>query len=725
MQKSLILLFLINILFLTAQEEKSKGHYNETPFKQLNEELPTPNMFRTGSGAPGPNYYQQQADYVMDIRLDEEKDIIYGDQIVTYSNNSPDTLEYLWIQLDQNMRAQNSPSRIIGEEKVITRPLTIAEYSAKFREPAFDGGFKLEVLQDSKGKDLKFIVNQTMMRIDLEQPLAPNQQFSFRIKWWYNINNYMIEGGRSGYELMNDGNKIYVIAQFFPRMAVYNDVEGWQNMQFWGRSEFALPFGNYEVNITVPADHILNGTGQLMNEKEVLTAEQQKRLAQAWKNYTTPVMIVNEAEAAITEKGRSKKQKTWKFKAENVRDFAFSSSRKFIWDAMAVKMKERDVIAMSLYPREANPLWEEYSTRTVAHTLKEYSRMTFDYPYHKAISVSAEYQGMEYPMICWNYGRPNEKGEIPDRTKYGMISVIIHEIGHNYFPMIVNSDERQWTWMDEGLNTFLQYTTEQNFKNSFPNEVFPEGFDNYPSRRGSPRDIVDYMSMNQDYIMPIMTQGDHVYDFGANSYAKPATGLVILRNTVMGTELFDHAFRTYANRWKFKHPTPADFFRSMEDASAVDLDWFWRGWFYTTWYVDIGIKDVKTFQLGTMEYENQLLIKFVESNGEVKPESLEKLKEMVDYDSTLTAVERSKLKNPLYFYQVEFEKPGKMLMPLIVDFEFEDGSHQEIRYPYMTWRLNENGINKFYGFEKPLKRITVDPKEETSDIDTENNTWEL
>lgn len=725
MYKYLFLLCLFLSAVLKPQEVKNKGHYNETPFKQLHEELPTPNMFRTGAGAPGPAYYQQQADYKMDIRIDEENDILYGEQTVTYTNNSPDTLEYLWVQMDQNKRAADSPSRIIGEEKVIQRPLTVEEYSAKFREPAFDGGFKLEMLKNAAGRDLKFIVNQTMLRIDLDKPMAPGEKFVFRMKWWYNINNYMIEGGRSGYELMKDGNKIYVIAQFFPRMAVYNDVEGWQNMQFWGRSEFALPFGNYEVNITVPADHVLNGTGRIINEAEVLTAEQQNRMAAAWKSYKDPVMIVTEAEAEKNEKGRAKTTTTWKFKAENVRDFAFSSSRKFIWDAMAVKMSDKDVIAMSLYPREANPLWEEYSTRAVAHTLKEYSRMTFDYPYHKAISVSAEYQGMEYPMICWNYGRPNEKGEIPDRTKYGMISVIIHEIGHNYFPMIVNSDERQWTWMDEGLNTFLQYVTEQNFRNSFPEEVFPTGFDNYPSRRGAPRDIVDYMSMNQDFLMPIMTQGDHVYDFGANAYSKPATGLVILRNTVMGEELFDHAFRIYSNRWKFKHPTPADFFRSMEDASAVDLDWFWRGWFYTTWYVDIGIKNVKQYQLSQMKYEGENLLQFIEANNELKPESFEKMKEMAAHDASLPANVKKQLKNPLYFYEVEFEKPGNMLMPLLVKFEFEDGSVQEIRYPYMTWRLSEAGISKFYGFEKKLMKITVDEKLETADIDVSNNVFEL
>lgn len=718
-------LFAFLMISVYAQEDKSKGHYDESPFKQLKEELPTPNMFRTASGAPGPAYYQQQADYKMDIRLDEDKDVIYGDETITYTNNSPDTLSYLWVQLDQNRRAADSPTHMLYHEKVNTKPMTLAHYSQQYREPLFDGGFKLELLQDSEGKDLKFIVNQTMMRIDLEEPLAPQQKTSFRIKWNYNINNYRKagQGGRSGFELMDDGNKIYVVAQFFPRMAVYNDVEGWQNMQFWGRSEFALPFGSYDVSISVPEDHVLNATGKLMNEKEVLSTEQYQRMQKARKSYDKPIMIVNEVEATKAEKSKKTKLKTWRFYADNVRDFAFSSSRKFIWDAMAVKMKNKDVMAMSLYPREANPLWEDYSTRTVAHTLREYSNLTFDYPYHKAISVSAEDQGMEYPMICWNWGRPNEQGVVSDRVKYGMIAVIIHEIGHNYFPMIVNSDERQWTWMDEGLNTFMQYTAEQNFRNFFPDEVFPEGFDNFPSRRGAPKDIVEYMSMSQDVLAPIMTQGDHVYNFGANAYGKPGTALVILRNTVMGKELFDHAFRTYANRWKFKHPTPADFFRTMEDASAMDLDWFWRGWFYTTWYVDMGIKQVTPYYLTSVEVAGEKAVQFTPKTSEIDPEAFKKLKELKKLDSQLEPEIRKNMKNPTYFYEVVYDRPGKLIMPLLVTFEFEDGTQKEIRYPYMMWRLNETEFTKFYGFEQPVKKITIDAKEETADINLENNTW--
>ncbi len=708
-------LFLILPILFFAQE---KGHYDESPYKQLKQELATPNMFRTASGAPGPNYYQQQADYKMQIRLDEDQNRIFGDETITYTNNSPDKLDYLWVQLDQNRRAENSPTREIYPDKMPLHPMTIEQFTKKYRLPNFPGGFHVDLVQDNKGNDLKVLVNMTMMRIDLPKPLQPGEKTSFRIKWWYNINNYLDGGGRSGYEHFDkDGNNVYVIAQFFPRMAVYNDVEGWQNMQFWGRSEFALPFGDYDVEITVPADHILNGTGKLQNPKEVLTKEEYNRFQKAWKTYDNPVVIVTENEARVKETKKSKDTKTWKFKAENVRDFGFSTSRKFIWDAFAVKLGGKDVLAMSLYPKEGNPLWGEYSTRVVAHTLKEYSKMTFDYPYHKAISVHAKDQGMEYPMICWNYGRPNEDGTYSDRIKYGMISVIIHEIGHNFFPMIVNSDERQWTWMDEGLNTFLQYLAEQNFDDSFPNE-FKNG-DKYPSRRGNPKDIEDYMSMSQNTLAPIMTQGDHVYNFGANAYGKPATGLVILRNTVMGPELFDYAFKTYAQRWMFKHPTPADFFRTMEDASAVDLDWFWRGWFYTTWYTDIGIKEVKPFYLhnegNVIQFSDQK-----EENHEVLYQNFEALK---TYDASLSKDQKMGLKNPKYFYEVTFEKPGKLIMPLLLTFEFKDGTEKEIRIPYMVWRINTEELTKVFYFDKEVEKITVDKNQETADINRNNNVW--
>lgn len=721
--------------------ERQKGHTNQNKFKQLYDEFSTPNMFRTGSGAPGPGYYQQQADYKMDIEIDDEKAKLYGDETITYTNNSPDELRYLWVQLDQNMRARDSKTPLIRSSRM--SPAASSDRAVKsYLKEAFDGGFHIEHVKDTNGKDLQYTINRTMMRVELQKPMMTGDQFSFQIKWWYNINDHVRDGGRSGYEYFEENdNRIYVMAQFYPRMAVYNDVEGWQNSQFWGRDEFALPFGNFDVNITVPADHILDGTGYLVNREEVFSKEMMKRYKKAKKSYDKPVMIVTQAEAEKTEKSKSKDKKTWKLSAQMVRDFGFATSRKFIWDMMAVKLGDKDVMAVSMYSKEGNPLWEQWSTKAVASTLKSFSRMTFDYPYHKAISVHAP-MGMEYPMICYNFGRPDKDGNYSDRTKYGMISVIIHEVGHNWFPMIVNSDERQWTWMDEGLNTFTQYVAEQDFAEWYPDALSPH-HDAYPSRRGPAKNIVKYMGGNQDFIAPIMTKGLNTYQFGNNAYGKPATALNILRETIMGRELFDYSFKEYANRWKFKHPTPEDFFRTMEDASAVDLDWFWRGWFYTTDYTDIGIKEVKKFAVTANPNDNgrQLaerynrdpnsLVYFIEEGAEGYEDamknaaSLDNLPTVKEYimDNFSPEEQKTLKKAPKYFYEVTFDKPGGLVMPIIVEFTYADGTKTRETYPAQVWRLNDNEVSKAIASDKEIVAIMVDPDLETADVDTSNNSW--
>ena len=577
--KAILTLIASTIVFISVAQNPNLN-YNK--FKQLKEEMATPNVYRTAGGAPGHAYYQNEADYVMNLTLNDQQQKITGSETIIYHNNSQDKLEYLWLQLDQNKRAQSSDSYKIqtgGIKSLNTR-------SIKNMEPEFEGGFNITSVTKKDGSKQAYTIHKTMMRINLDKPLLPGTNFTFNVDWWYNINNRMEIGGRSGYEYFEeDDNYLYTIAQFFPRMCVYNDTEGWQNKQFLGSGEFTLPFGDYDVKIAVPTDHVVAATGNLVNANEILSEEQIKRLELAKKNEKEPVFIVNEKEAIKNEKQRKKGMKTWHFKAENVRDFGWASSRKFIWDAMVVKQKSNDVLAMSFYPKEGNPLWEQYSTKTVAHTLKCYSKYTFDYPYPVAISVHSKWIGMEYPMICFNGGRPDEDGTYSKRTKYGMISVIIHEVGHNYFPMIINSDERQWTWMDEGLNTFLQYLTEQEFEKG------------YPSRRGPAYRIVDYMKGNKKRISPIMTNSESIHQFGNNAYGKPATAMNILRESIMGRELFDYAFKTYANRWMFKHPNPEDLFRTMEDASSVDLDWFWRGWFYSTDHVDISLDNVRYYKI--------------------------------------------------------------------------------------------------------------------------------
>jgi len=695
--------------------------------------LATPNMYRTASGAPGPEYYQQQADYKMNVELDDKNARLSGTETITYHNNAKESLEFLWLQLDQNESAKTSKSPLV-ENTTADPAIGAAGFSRKYLEEKFDGGFKIEYVNDATGKPLPYTINETMMRIDLPKPLAHGEKISFSIKWWYNINDYMIDGGRSGYEYFpKDKNRLYVIAQFYPRMAVYNDVEGWQNMQFWGSGEFALPFGDFEVNITVPADHVLEATGNLLNRSEVFTPEQLKRYALAEKSYDKPVVVVTQAEAEAAEKSFSDKKKTWKFKAENVRDFGISTSRKFIYDAMAVKLGGKDVMAISLYPKEGNPLWQEYSTRAVAHTLKSYSSHTFDFPYPKAVSINAQDQGMEYPMICWNYGRPDENGKYTDRIKYGMLGVIIHEVGHNFFPMIVNSDERQWTWMDEGLNTFMEYLAEIAWEPTFPVD------------RGPAKLIVPYMSGDQKYIEPIMTNSESITQFGNNAYGKPAAALNILRETIMGHELFDYSFKMYANRWKFKHPTPDDFFRTMEDASGVDLDWFWRGWFYTTDFNDIGIKEVKqyfvsteapknvkkpvSYRMNRMNAKGELVYMIADGSedfkpGMNKPLDIKDIKPLDEYvKATFTSEEQSKLNNPKYFYQVTFNKPGGLVMPIIVELTYQDGTTEMQTFPAQIWRMNDAEVTRTFATQKALSKIVVDPKQETADIDASNNTW--
>lgn len=730
----------LSVAFFNAFAQPQVNPWNDK-FRQMGpDEMATPNTYRTASGAPGTDYWQQQVDYKMKIRLDDDIQKIHGEETITYHNNSPDVLYYLWIQLDQNIYAKDNNSAKIEQMKISDQMQTndlIDLY------PWFDGGFKLDKVADAAGKDLPYIVNQTMMRIDLPKPIQPGQSYSFQINWNYNINDRMRLGGRSGYEYFDtDKNYLYTIAQYYPRLVAYMDYSGWQHKQFLGSGEFTLDFGNYEVALTVPSDHIVAASGVLQNPKDVLTADQLSRYNKA-KTSTEPVIICTQDEAVAREKGHEKAMKTWVFKAENVRDFAFATSRKFIWDAQSVDINGKKPMAMSFYPKEGNPLWEQYSTRVVAHTLKSYSAHTIDYPYPVAISVHAKWIGMEYPMICFNGGRPEADGTYSEGTKTGMLSVIIHEVGHNFFPMIINSDERQWSWMDEGLNTFCEYLAEKEWDREFP------------IRRGPARNIVDYMKGDKTKMSPIMTNSESIYQFGNNAYGKPATGLNILRETIMGRELFDYAFKEYCRRWAFRHPTPEDFFRTMEDASAVDLDWFWRGWFYTTEHCDMNLKNVREFtinghdpkvekallkakadaqpadisltrdkQEGIIPIVDQYPVTRDKYNDDnpyaVTPEDEKKYEE---YKKNLTPEEQKLLNETNYFYELTVENVGGLIMPLIFEFTFEDGTKQIERIPAEIWKMSEASASKVFRFGKKVTNIALDPLLETADVELNNNFW--
>ncbi|WP_338814345.1 M1 family metallopeptidase [Bernardetia sp. Wsw4-3y2] len=736
-----MLLFIVGMFICFASQNafaQRDKNINRSYFKQLDQELPTPNVYRAGSGAPGHEYWQQKVDYKIQLTLDDEKQRITGQETITYHNNSPNELSYFWVQLDQNMRAKDSDTYKTSTG-TLNEKTTLQGIAYVTGNSDFEGGFNIEGVMTTDGTKLPFTINRTMMRVDLPTPLKANEKYSFQIKWNYNIQDQLKYGGRSGYEYFEgDKNYLYEIAQFFPRMAVYDDVNGWLHKQFLGRGEFALEFGDYEVEMTVPADHILGATGVLQNPDEVLTPAQKERWAKA-QTSDIPVVIVTQDEATKAEKNKAKETKTWKFKAENVRDFAFASSRKFIWDAMAVKMPNgKTVMAMSYYPKEGNPLWGQYSTEVVAHTLEVYSKHTIDYPYPVAISVHGPVWGMEYPMICFNGGRPETDGTYSERIKYSMISVIIHEVGHNFFPMIINSDERHWTWMDEGLNTFMQFITEEEWQRD------------YPSRRGNAKDIVDYMKGEKAGIMPIMTDSEEILQFGNNAYGKPATALNILRETVMGRELFDYAFKEYAQRWAFKHPKPADFFRTMEDASGTDLDWFWWGWFYTTDNVDISIENVMFFEPNSANAEiakatkkEQESITSQRNKTALKTTRLERRPQLKDfynsynggvteaeakknyesYMSSLTDEERTFIKDNPYFYQIDFKNIGGLVMPVIIEFTYADGSKEMQKIPAEVWRKDNAMFSKVFMTKKKVVSFRLDPNLETADTDVYNNSY--
>ena len=749
--------FLIVIsICANAQDIKNNpGSNHGNRFEQLGTILPTPNEYRTASGAPGPKYWQQRCDYDIVCELDEPNRRLIGKETLTYFNNSPDVLTYLWLQLDENEHSNTNNSGYQTSnpmQKGITEQ-DIVRFSGKVDKDR-EYGDNITRVADATGKALGYTINKTMMRIELSVPLKPGQQFIFKVDWNYNIIEKNKFGGRGGFEnFPEDGNDLFTMTQWYPRLCVYSDFQGWQNHQFVGSGEFALTFGNFKVAMTVPADHVVMATGQGQNYPQVLNAAQLAR----WKTAQTAtevIEIVTLDEATAREKQKSKEKKTWIFKADMVRDFAWGSSRKFIWDAMPTMVEGKKVMCMSAYGKEAYNLYRKFSTKAVAHTIKSYSKFTIPYPYPVAQSLEAA-NGMEYPMICFNFGRCEKDGTYSEGTKNGMLGVVIHEVGHNFFPMIINSDERQWTWMDEGLNSFCEYLTEELWDNKFP------------VSKGPAYKIVDYMKLPKDMLEPIMTNSENIIQFGPNAYSKPTTGLNILRETIMGRENFDYAFKEYARRWAFKHPTPADLFRTMEDASAEDLDWFWRGWFYGTEPCDISLDTVKWSVLNTevsaaanttestrkVPVAKSILNNF-DDISKIRNRTDKKITFATDDDKSLrdfywnyargiakvdttpfvittppqtadnyTEAERFKIAGDKNLYELTFSNKGGLVMPIIIEWTFKDGSKEIDRIPVQVWRKNENKVIKTFMKSKEVVSILLDPLRETADINTDNNTW--
>lgn len=751
MSKFLIVFLCLVTCTVFSQDLKNNPNSNHgNKFEQLGTMLPTPNEYRTASGAPGPAYWQQRADYVIKCELDEQNLRLTGSETITYFNNSPDQLTFLWLQLDENEHSATKNANYQDANTMPQRATDVLLERSIVQQKTNQFGINITAITDALGKPLKYTVNKTMMRVELPAVLKPGQKFAFNIDWNYNISDRMKQGGRGGYEYFpEDGNHLFTMSQWFPRLCVYSDFQGWQNHQFTGRGEFALTFGNYKVQMTVPADHMVGSTGECQNYQQVLTPAQFSRWQKA-QSAKEPVEIATLDEAKAAEKQKNKQKKTWIFKADNVRDFAWTASRKFIWDAMPAFVEGKKVMCMSFYGKEAYGLYRKFSTKAVAHTLKSYSKFTIPYPYPVAQSVEAA-NGMEYPMICFNYGRTEKDGTYSEATKYGMLGVIIHEVGHNYFPMIINSDERQWSWMDEGLNTFVQYLAEELYDNKFP------------SRRGPAWAITNYMSLPKNQLEPIMTNSENIIGFGPNAYAKPATGLNILRETIMGRELFDYSFKEYSRRWAFKHPTPADLFRTLEDASGEDLDWFWRGWFYSIDACDIALDSVKYFKADVaatpvikdttvMRRLDLPQVNSFEDISKIRNREDKSINYLTDTDTTLRDFywKRNRGLVPLdtglypvpvvsfletadqavktqyenrHFYELNFSNKGGLVMPLIIEWTFKDGSKETDRIPAQVWRKEEARLSKVFVKEKEVASIKLDPLRETADINEANNSW--
>ncbi len=758
--KKVILFILCSIDLLNgfAQDIKNNpGSNHGNRFEQLGTILPTPNEYRTASGAPGPKYWQQRCDYDIVCEIDEPNRILTGKETLTYFNNSPDNLTYLWLQLDENEHSSINNSGYQtsnGMQKGVTEAEIKRLMTGKLDK---EYGDNITKVTNALGAPLQYTINKTMMRVELPQTLKPGQQFVFKIDWNYNIIERTKYGGRGGYEnFPGDGNDLFTMTQWFPRLCVYSDNQGWQNHQFVGTGEFTLTFGNYKVAMTVPADHVVMATGECQNYAAVLTPAQQARWATA-QNAKEPVEVVTLDEAKAREKTKSTQKKTWIFKADMVRDFAWGSSRKFVWDAMPAYVEGKKIMCMSAYGKEAYNLYRKYSTKAVAHTIKTYSKFTIPYPYPVAQSLEAA-NGMEYPMICFNYGRTEKDGTYSEGTKNGMLGVVIHEVGHNFFPMIINSDERQWSWMDEGLNTFVEYLTEELWDNKFP------------SGRGPAYKITDYMKLPKDQLEPIMTNSENIIQFGPNAYSKPCTGLNILRETIMGRENFDYAFKEYAKRWAFKHPTPADLFRTMEDASAEDLDWFWRGWFYNTDPVDISLDTVKWANLSTEIVEGpgrtsvstisqpvgKPLLNTFEDVSKIRNREDKKIAFATDADislrdfywnyarglakvdetpfsntipasvpDTFTTEQKIQIAGGKTMYELTFSNKGGLVMPIIIEWTFEDGTKEIDRIAVQVWRKSENKVVKTFMKSKKVTSIKLDPMRETADINEKNQSWNV
>jgi len=648
-----ILAFLALLTFgfqssLMAQEASSYDH--KEAFDPLFAYRPG-TVYRSGNGAPGPQYWQNSADYVINAALDVEANEIEGDVSIIYTNNSPDLLPFVWIQLDQNLFNDNSKggkaTNLEGGRHGNTGfegGYTISEVKATKIIPVSKRRFKTTSAYEAH------IISDTRMQIRLSEPLRTGEKITISMDFSFPIPRYGSD--RLGKYPAKDGT-IYELAQWHPRMAVYDDIEGWNILPFIGGGEFYLEYGDFEYNITVPSDHIVVGSGELVNQNEVLSSVQRNRLAQATKSDET-VMIRSAADVKTALVSSSTGTKTWRFKCKQTRDIAWASSKSFVWDAAKIDLPSgKKALAQSVYPVESGGAskWGR-STEFIKASIEFYSNYIYEYSYPIATNVAGVVSGMEYPGII--FCGATDSGE-------SLWGVTDHEFGHNWFPMIVGTNERKYAWMDEGFNTFI---------NDLSSEAFNDGEYYDPI---NPRQYASYMH-GRDAIMNI-PEAIQTKNFGLSAYTKPGMGLKLLRDQVLGADRFDYAFKEYVNRWAFKHPTPFDFFETMEDAAGEDLGWFWKGWIVNDWKIDQAVNDVM----------------------------------YVDQDPSKGSV-------------ITISTLEQLPMPAVIEVTESNGRVRRVELPVEIWQKGSEW--KFrYASTSSIIMVKIDPDEKLPDVNGRNNIW--
>lgn len=702
------------------------AHAEATPFSPLGSLVDPPSATRGADGRPTSTYWQQHIAYDIDATLDVERRVINAQAELRYTNNAPQALDAIWFEISPEATTKDA---------IAHRSATINVDSASVRDlrglreqEERGGGLVVSSVADSEDRPLAFEARGTQLRVALPRPLASGQTVRIKLAWRVALVDLDRKGGRTGYMLLSSGDPIFHIAQWYPQPVAFTDYGGWRNVPFVDHGEFAPELGDYNVSLTLPAGQLVAATGVLTNEADVLTGVERTRLARLRQGKVTE--IVTAAEAAT--KRRSSETRTWRFAARNVRDFALAASLRYRWDATLAGTSA--VRAMTFYPSEASALWRPLALPAIGHALDVYGRMTFDYPYPVVQAAFGPNDGMEHTMLAFSrYPPDGPNGTYSRERKRDFLWVLTHEVGHNWFPLIVNSDERAWTWMDEGLTSYLETLATLEWSGDYTTRP------NLPAMLGAEREATGRQ--------PPMTPANAVVDLFPTQYHRPAAALQVLRELVLGRETFDRAFRAYARAWMFKRPTPGDFFRTINQESGADLDWFWRAWFFSTDHVDLSLERVAALRLVAVPADaipapadatppaNLTVLRNAAEGRRLMVEQVPRLADaydripertlagatpsahaVVDVQRTLDALGQGGV-----FYELDIRNRGGVVSPVPIRIDYRDGTSERYVVPVELWFGDTKRAQHILWRAKSIRSVTLDPDAATGDVDRGNN----